>query len=218
MRIAVVGGTGPAGRGLAVRLAASGFEVVIGSRDKKRAPAICDEILAVWPGRSLSLEGADNETAVEADLVVIATPWEAAAATTRTLAPRLAGKPVISMANALTRLDGEFQALLPPRGSVAAAVQEAAPGARVVAACHHLAAKDLGDLDHRLDVDVLLASDHRDAMAEVIDVLGRIEGVRALDCGSLVSAGPIEAMTAVLLQLNSRYKTRASVKITGIPR
>jgi predicted dinucleotide-binding enzyme len=96
-------------------------------------------------------------------------------------------------------------------------VQVAAPGAKVVAACHHLAARELGDLGHTLDVDVLVASDHRDAMTVVSDVLARIDGVRALDCGSLVSAGPIESFTAVLLQLNSRYKARASVKITGIP-
>ena len=216
MRIAVLGGTGPAGRGLAVRLAATGFEVVIGSRDEQRASGICDEINAAWPDHSLGLVGADNETAAGADVVVMGTPWEAAGATTRSLADRLAGKPVLSMANALSRIDGEFQALVPPRGSMAASVQAAAPEAKVVAACHHLAAKELGDLEHRLDVDVLAASDHRDAMEVVAGVLGQIEGVRVLDCGSLVSAGPIESFTAVLLQLNSRYKARASVKITGI--
>ena len=217
MRIAVLGGTGPAGRALAVRLAASGFEVVIGSRDEKRAESIADEIKAAWPDHTLVLVGADNEVAAEADFVVMGTPWEAAAATTRSLADRLAGKPVLSMANALSRIDGEFQALLPPRGSMAASVQAAAPAAKVVAACHHLAARHLGDLTHHLDVDVLVASDHRDALEEVSGVLERIEGVRVLDCGSLVSAGPIESFTAVLLQLNSRYKARSSVKITGIP-
>jgi NADPH-dependent F420 reductase len=217
MRIAVLGGTGPAGRALAVRLAATGFEVVIGSRDEKRASGICDEINASWPDHALGLVGTDNEAAAAADLVVMGTPWEAAAATTRSLAGQLAGKPVLSMANALSRIDGEFQALLPPRGSMAASVQAAAPDAKVVAACHHLAARELGDLTHRLDVDVLVASDHRDAMEVVSGVLEQIEGVRVLDCGSLVSAGPIESFTAVLLQLNSRYKARASVKITGIP-
>lgn len=216
MRIGVLGGTGPAGRALCARLASVGLEVVIGSRSKDNAGKVRDALVEKWPGRDLLVEGADNETAADAELVVVATPWDAATPTVEALSASLEGKVVISMANALMRIGSEFQALFPPRGSVAAAVQAALPASQVVAACHHLAAKELGQLDHALEADVLLASDHPAALETVAEVLRLVPGVRPLDAGSLVAAGPIESMTAVLLQLNVRYKTRASIKITGI--
>jgi len=216
MRIGVLGGTGPAGRGLAARLAAAGHDVVLGSRDPDRAVAAAEALGAAWPGHALAVRGTGNAEAAEAELVVLATPWEAAAATVRDCVDRLDGTPLLCMANALTRTDGEFQPLVPPRGSVAAGVQAAVPAARVVAGCHHLPAKDLADLDHALDVDVLLASDHDHAKEAVADVLAGIDGLRPLDAGSLSSAAAIEAFTAVILQLNARYKTRASLKITGL--
>ena len=216
VRVGVLGGTGPAGRALAGRLAASGVDVVIGSRDAARAAMVRDSVLERWPGRSLLLDAADNPGAARADVVVVATPWDAAAETAASLAAELEGKVVVSMANALTRGEGGFQALVPARGSVAAAVQAALPGSRVAAAFHHLPARALGDLDSPLDADVLVCADHPEATAVASELVERVPGLRALDAGGLHSAGPIEAFTAVLLQLNVRYKAKAGVRITGI--
>jgi NADPH-dependent F420 reductase len=216
VRVGVLGGTGPAGRALAARLADSGCTVVIGSRSADRAAEIRDGVLARWPGRDLPLEAADNSGAAGADLVVVATPWEAAAETAASLATELEGKVVVSMANALTRGEGGFSALVPGRGSVAAGVQAAVPGSLVSAAFHHLPAKTLGDLDTRLDADVLVCADAPEATAATSELIERIPGLRALDAGGLHSAMPVESLTAVLLQLNVRYKAKAGVRFTGI--
>ncbi|MBW3547205.1 MAG: NADPH-dependent F420 reductase [Actinobacteria bacterium] len=216
MRIAVLGGTGPAGRALAARLASVGYEVVVGSRSKSRALEVRDDLVRRWPDHDLIIDGAENEQAAEADLVVIATPWEAAATTAASVERHLSGKPVVSMANALAKVGNEFQPLVPPRGSVAGNVQAAVPRAYVAAAFHHLPARELAVIDHPIDSDVLICSDHPSATEATAEVVRRIPGLRPLDAGGLSNAAPIEAFAAVLLQLNGRYKTRVAVKLTGI--
>ena len=123
MDVGIVGGTGPAGRALAARLASVGLEVVIGSRSAERAQEIVDEIHKKWPDLALPISPAANPEAASAPLVVLATPWDAAAETAAGLRSELAGKVVVSMGNALTKVDGELQAVVPPGGSVAACVQ-----------------------------------------------------------------------------------------------
>jgi 8-hydroxy-5-deazaflavin:NADPH oxidoreductase len=217
VRIGIIGGTGPAGLGLAARLASVGLEPVIGSRSEERAASVRDELLGQWPGRSLEIGAADNAGAADCDLVVVATPWEGVTETVTALAGALDGKVVISMANALMKMGREFTALMPTRGSIAANVQAAAPGALVVGAMHHLPAKELGDIDHPIEGDVLVCSDHKEATKASIELLSKVPDLRALDAGPLSSAAPIEAFTAVMIQLNVRYKTRVGVKLTGIP-
>jgi NADPH-dependent F420 reductase len=216
VQIGILGATGPAGSGLAARLASVGFDVVVGSRSRYRAMEVRDSLLDAWPGRELSIDAADNEGAASADVVVIATPWDAAAATAKSVATQLQGKVVISMANALARVGHEFQPLVPPRGSVAASVQAAVPRSRVAAALHHVPAKELGDLSAPVESDVLICSDHEAATQTTIDIVAKIPDLRPLDAGELSNAAPIEAFAAVLLQLNIRYKTRAAVRFTGI--
>jgi NADPH-dependent F420 reductase len=218
MRIGILGGTGPAGSGLAARLASIGYEVVIGSRSKYRAMEVRDKLLESWPDLASSLAAGDNPEAAACDLVVIATPWDSAATTTKEFAELLHGKIVISMANALVKVGPEFQPLVPPRGSVAAHVQAAVPDIRVVAAFHHLPAKELGMIGHPIDSDVLICGDDPEAVAIVSSIVERIPGCRPLDAGELSNATAIEAFTAVLLQLNVRYKTRVAPKLTGIKR
>jgi hypothetical protein len=217
VKIGILGGTGPAGRALAARLAAVGHDVVIGSRSAERAQEICDEVVAAWPARQLALSGADNEGAASAEVVVVATPWDAAADTAASVAAQLEGKVVISMANALVRAHKQFTPLIPGRGSIAAHVQAAVPGALVAAAFQHLPARELGDLDAEVECDVLICSDHRRATDVTAEITASIPGCRALDAGGLGSASPVEAFTALLLQLNVRYKTRVAVRMTGIP-
>lgn len=216
MRVGILGGTGPAGRALAVRLASVGIDTVVGSRSAERAAEICEGLLAEWPDLDLPLTGAANPDAASCDVVVVATPWDAAAATAATAAGELAGKVVISMANALAKMGREFQPLAPSRGSIAAAVQAAVPQALVSAALHHVPAHDLGDLNHPVDCDVLVCSDHPEATATTMRIMDMLPGARALDAGPLSCATPVEAFTAVLLHLNVRYKTRVAVRFTGI--
>ncbi len=216
MRIGILGGTGPAGSALAARLGSIGYTVVIGSRSRYRAMETRDALVGAWPQLEGFLDSGDNAAAASCDVVVLATPWDSAATTARESADLLQGKVVISMANALVRVGGEFQPLLPPRGSVAAHVQAAVPGCRVVAAFHHLPAKELGHLGEPIESDVLICSDDEDAIGVVKDIVRHIPGCRPLHAGALSNATAIEAFTAVLLQLNVRYKTRVAPKLTGI--
>jgi hypothetical protein len=218
MKIGVLGATGPAGSGLAARLASVGFDVVIGSRSKYRAMEVRDRILERWPDRELSLEADDNLGAAgDSEVVVIATPWDAAAATADECSAQLAGKVVISMANALAKVGHEFQPLVPPRGSVAASVQAAVPRSLVSATFHHVPAKELGDLAHPVESDVLVCSDHPAATEATLEIVSKIPDLRGVDAGELSNAAPIEAFAAVLLQVNVKYRTRVAIRFTGLP-
>jgi NADPH-dependent F420 reductase len=216
MKIGILGGTGPAGRGLAARLASIGHDAVVGSRSAERAQEIVDALLEQWPDLSGRITAGDNEAAASAELVVVATPWDAAWTTALSVSDHLQGKVVLCMANALARVGHEFEALIPPRGSVAASVQAAVPGCQVVAAMHHVPAKELGQVDHPVEMDVLVCADHAEAKRVGMDLIAQIPGMRPLDAGELSQSAAIEALTAVILQLNVRYKTRAAVRFTGI--
>jgi len=216
MEIGLLGATGPAGRALAARLAAVGHDVVLGSRSKYRAMEVRDEIVERWADRDLAIRAADNAGAADAEAVVIATPWDAAAATARSVADHLHRKVVVCMSNAIAQVAGEFQPLVPPRGSVSASVQAEVTDAYVAAALHHVPATELGNLDHEVASDVLVCSDHPLATETVSAIIAEIPGARPLDAGGLSNATAIEAFTAVLLQLNDRYRTRVALRLTGI--
>jgi len=217
VRIGIMGGTGPAGSGLALRLDAAGYGAVIGSRSVERSREVVDRLVSAWPGRTVGVVAGTNADAAACDLVVLATPWDSAATLAAEHAEALAGKIVVTMANALVRVGNEFQPLVPPRGSIAAHVQAAIPASRVVAAMQHIPAKELGNLDHHVDSDVLVCSDDPEATETVCDVVSQIPGCRPLNTGGLSNALALEAFTAVLLQLNVRYKTRVAPRLTGIP-
>jgi NADPH-dependent F420 reductase len=217
VQIGILGGTGPAGSALAARLAAVGHEAIIGSRSKYRAMEVVDKLQEQWKGRDLPIVAGDNPDAAAAEVVVVATPWDGAYGTATSVAKLLEGKVVICMANALTRTGKEFQPLVPPRGSVAATVQAAVPRCHVAAGFHHVPAKELGDLDHPIESDVLICSDFAHATDITSKIVSSIPNLRPLDAGGLSQATPIESFTAVLLQLNVHYKTRVAVKFTGIP-
>lgn len=216
MRIGFLGGTGPAGSALAARLASVGYDAVIGSRSKYRAMEARDSIVEKWPDLAPRLTFADNAGAALCDVVIIATPWDGAATIAQEHKAALEGKIVVSMANALVRVGHEFQPLVPPRGSVAAHVQAAVPKCRVVAAFHHLPATELGHIGEPIDSDVLICGDDPEAVITISEIVSKIPGCRPLDSGELSNATAIEAFTAVLLQLNVRYKTRVAPKLTGI--
>jgi 8-hydroxy-5-deazaflavin:NADPH oxidoreductase len=216
VHVGIIGGTGPAGRGVAVRLAQAGARVTLGSRDADRAEVMAAEVVANWPALTLDIAGADNEEAAAAELVVLATPWDSAIPTVKALAGPLSGKVVVSMVNALVKEGREMLALVPPRGSMAAAVQAALPNSLVVAAFHHLPASEMENLESGLEADVLVCSDHAEATASTMAMIDLMTGLRPLNAGSLNQAAAIEAFTAVCITLNIRHKAHSTLRIAGL--
>lgn len=216
MQVGIIGGTGPAGRALAVRLAAAGSEVMLGSRSKERGEQVAAEARALWPDQSLKLSGAENSLAAKAEIVVLATPWEGVFSTAGELAHSLEGRVVVSMVNALTKIGKEFQALVPARGSIAATVQALLPQSLVSAAFQHLPARELGAIDRELIADVLICADDERAGEVTAQLVESMPGLRAVRAGSLASANAVEALTAVLLNVNIAYKTHVAPRLIGL--
>ncbi len=217
MHVGILGGTGPAGRGVAVRLAEAGIRVTIGSRETERGIEVVGQMKEkVPPSVAALLEGTDNAGAAAAELIVVATPWDSAVATIRALREPLAGKVVVSMVNALVKEGREMLALIPPRGSMAGAVQAALPASLVAAAFHHLPASEMENLESGLEADVLVCSDHPEATAATVAMIEQMRGLRPLDAGSLNQASAIEAFTAVCITLNIRHKAHTTLRLAGI--
>ncbi|MGY0390643.1 NADPH-dependent F420 reductase [Nocardioides sp. WG-D5] len=213
--IAVVGGTGQQGRGLAYRFALAGEQVILGSREVGRAQAMADEINARLP--EPRVHGATNAEAVRrSDLVLLAVPWEGHTDLVASLADELAGKIVISCVNPLGfDPDGPFGLVL--EESAAQEVQRLVPTARVVGAFHHVAALSLWrTADPMSHEDVLVCGDDDEAKGVVRDLAVSVTGKRGLDAGALRLARQLEPLTAVLISVNKRYKTRSGVAVTGI--
>lgn len=209
--VAVLGGTGEQGRGLAQRLARAGQSIVIGSRSAERAASIAAEI-----GNGVS--GASNEDAAKAgDVVIIAVPWDGHRELLESLAEVLAGKIVVDCVNPLGfDKQGAF-ALKVEEGSAAQQAAAVLPESRVVAAFHHISAVLLlDDSVASIDTDVLVLGDDREATDIVQALAGRIPGIRGVYGGRLRNAGQVEAWTANLISMNRRYKAHAGVRITDV--
>ena len=210
MRLALLGGTGDIGEGLALRWAYhADHEVVVGSRDPERAAAKAEEYETELSsrGRDVRLEGVANDAAAErADVVVLSVPPAHVANTVHDVAGGLdADTVIVSPAVAIERDDDGFHYAPPPAGSVTAKVARAAPeDVAVVGAFHNLAADRLANLDVELSADTLLVGDDRDAKETVRMLAESIEGLRALDAGGLTNAPEVEALTPLLINL-ARY-------------
>jgi NADPH-dependent F420 reductase len=211
--VGVLGGTGPAGRGVALRLASAGFDVVLGSRDETRAEVTASALLPRGEG---VIRGGTNEVAADCDVVVVATPWDSAVATVKVLRDALRGKVVISMVNALVREGKELVPLYPPRGSMAAQLAFALPESIVVGAFHHLPASEMEDLDSGLDADVVLFSDSAAGRTLVVEMVNAMPGLRAVEAGSMSLASAVEAFTAVCISINIRHRAHSYVKLAGL--
>ena len=205
MNIALLGGTGSFGTALAIRLREAGFDVVIGSRDAERAAAVAAEH---------GVSGAANEDAAKAaDLVVIATKADGAVETARSLREAIGTTPVLSVAAELAfSKEGVFPTS--EATSIAQRIQDVVDGP-VIAGLHSLAASNLGGEDAP-EEDTLVCGDDETAKAMVLELAGRVTAGRAVDAGPLASARALEGMTAVIVNVNKRYKAHAGLKVTGI--
>ncbi|MFC7330720.1 NADPH-dependent F420 reductase [Marinactinospora rubrisoli] len=213
LRIAVLGGTGDQGRGLARRFALAGHEVVIGSRSAERAQAAAADL-----GEGLPVTGLDNAAAAEqGDVVIVAVPWDGHRDLLVALADRLAGKIVVDCVNPLGFDKRGAYALAVPEGSAAQQAAAVLPDSRVVAAFHHVSAVVLLDPEvAEVDLDVLVLGDDRAATDTVRALAARIPGVRGIYGGRLRNAHQIEAFTANLISINRRYKAHAGLRITDV--
>lgn len=205
MRVALVGGTGSFGRALALRLREAGVEVVIGSRDAERARQAAAE---------LGVEGALNAEAVrDADLAVLAVKADAALDTAAQLSGAVGSAPLLCVASEL-RFTEQGVLPTPESRSLAERVSERV-SAPVVAGLHSLAAATLGG-EEPPDEDALVCGDDAEAKQLVLELAGKLVSGRALDAGPLASARALEGMTAVIVNLNKRYRGHAGVRITGL--
>ncbi len=209
--IAILGGTGEQGRGLARRFALAGHLVIIGSRNHDRAHAVAREI-------GHDVRGLVNRDAArEASLVIAAVPWEGHGELLAGLAAELAGKIVVDCVNPLGFDQRGAYPLPVPEGSAAQQAAALLPDSRVVAAFHHVSAVLLLDPElDSLDQDVLVLGDDRHATDLVQALAARIPGVRGVYAGRLRNCGQIEALTANLVSINRRYKAHVGLRITDI--
>ncbi|MBB3042420.1 NADPH-dependent F420 reductase [Nocardioides sp. LMS-CY] len=213
--VAVLGGTGPQGRGLARRFAAAGLPVVIGSRSAERAAEAASALVEAVGG---TVTGADNAGAAEAgDVVVVAVPWDGHGELLKELAPVLAGKVVVDCVNPLGFDKQGAYALPVEEGSAAQQAQGILTESTVVGAFHNVSAVKLEDPEvASVDTDVLVLGDVRAATDLVQDLAGTIPGVRGVYGGRLRNAHQVEALTANLISVNRRYQAHAGVRVTDI--
>jgi NADPH-dependent F420 reductase len=221
LSIGILGGTGDQGKGLAHRFALAGHHVIIGSRSAERAQQAAESLRGGLPPetvRDSAPRGAENPVAArEADVVIVAVPWDGHKKLLESLRDELAGKIVIDCVNPLG-FDKQGAYPLPvEEGSAAQQAAAVLPGSTVVAAFHHVSAVIL--LDPEVDevpLDVLVLGDDRTATDTVRALAGRISGVRGIYGGRLRNAHQIEAFTANLISVNRRYKTHAGIRVTGV--
>jgi NADPH-dependent F420 reductase len=205
VRIAVVGGTGSFGAALAVRLREAGYDVCVGSRDAERAAAAAAE---------LGVEGRTNDEACAgADLVVLATKADATLETARQLRGAIGTTPVLSVAAELSFGPGGVKPTTEAT-SIAERLQDELD-APVIAGLHSLAASNLGAAQAP-EEDALVCGDDAEAKARVLEVAEKIVDGRAVDAGPLASARALEGMTAVIINVNKRYRAHAGLRVTGL--
>ena len=223
LTVGVLGGTGPQGRGLAVRLAAAGQRVLLGSRDADRASEVAVDVAQRAAGIAAEgvevsvMGGANVDVAGASDLVIVAVPFDGHAATLADLVTPLAGKIVVDCVVPMAFDKQGAYVLDVEEGSVAQQAAALLPDSHVVGAFHHLSAALLEDLSKpTLDGDVMVVGDDREAMDTVQALASRLPGMRGIYAGRLRNARQVEALTINLVSVNRRYKVHAGVRITDV--
>ena len=217
--IGFIGGTGPEGLGLAMRLALADDRVLIGSRRPERAEAAAQQVrdaLAVV-GRTADAGGGVNRDVVrEADVIIVVVPFDGHEATLIDLRDDIGSKIVVDAAVPLQFVNGQPGVVAVEQGSATEQAQALLPDARVVGAFHNLSARKLQALDDEMEGDVLITGDDAEAKRTVIGMVGRMPRLRPVDAGALVMSSFVEGITALILSINRRYKSNAAVQMVGI--
>jgi 8-hydroxy-5-deazaflavin:NADPH oxidoreductase len=218
--VPIIGGTGALGFGLALRLARGGTPVVIGSRDAGRAQESAEKLKQQLPdAQATGLE--NGEAAQQGPVVLLCVPFRNQSENLTNLKGVLQPGQILVDATVplAAAVSGRATRLLGvPQGSAGLQAAEMAPdGVLVVSALHSVSASTLNDLDHQLDEDILVAGDNVDAKKRVAELIARIDGLRPVNAGRLEASKLIEALTPLLIGINSRYKTHAGIRITGLP-
>ncbi|MEE9199298.1 MAG: NADPH-dependent F420 reductase [Dehalococcoidia bacterium] len=222
--LSFIGGTGPEGLGLALRFLMAGEDVTIGSRSAERASAAAEKLRSMvqgaasdGPAPSATVQGLVNEEAVKlGDIVLITVPFDGQASILSALKDAIGNKLVVDTVIPLKFGKGVIKAIPVEEGSAAEQAQRILPDATVVSAFQNLSAESLVDLKERMDCDVVVCGDDQEAKARVMELAGKIDGIRAVDGGSLANTRYVEDFTALLLNINKIYKAHSSIKITGI--
>ena len=217
--IGFIGGTGPEGLGLAMRLALADDRVLIGSRRPDRAEAaaqqVRDALAAV--GREADVGGGVNRDVVrEAEIVVIVVPFDGHEATLNDLREEIGGKIVVDAAVPLEFVGGQPGIAAVEQGSATEQAQALLPEARVIGAFHNLSARKLQALEDEMAGDVLITGDDAEAKQAVMELVERMPRLRPVDAGALAMSSFVEGLTALLLSINRRYKSQAAVQVVGI--
>jgi hypothetical protein len=214
--LAFLGGTGPEGRGLALRLALAGQQAIIGSRDAGRAAKVAEELLQLAPGARIG--GATNaDAAARADVVFLTFPYEGQRTVLEQLRESLDGKVVVNViAPMLFERGRGASAVAVPAGSAAQEAQEILPGSLVAAAFQNISAEDLQKPEIMLEGDVIVCSGHREAKTLVMDLTREIKNLRPVNGGGLANAKYVEQLTPLLVNINRIHKIHAGIKIVGL--
>ena len=214
--LAILGGTGPEGKGLALRLAMAGATPIIGSRDAGRGAAAAEELAQSVPG--VVIKGSDNAGAVaSADVVFLAFPYEGQRPVLEDLGAALKGKIVVSVIAPMKFERGKgASAVEVEAGSAAQEAQDMLPDSQVVAAFQNASAEELLDPSATMEGDVVVCSDHPEAKKLVMELAGKIKDLRGVDGGSLANAKYVEQLTPLLVNINRIYKIHAGIKIVGV--
>ena len=214
--LAILGGTGPEGKGLALRLAMVGETPIIGSRDAGRGADAAEELAQSVPG--VVIKGSDNAGAVaSADVVFLAFPYEGQRPVLEDLGAALKGKIVVSVIAPMKFERGKgASAVEVEAGSAAQEAQDMLPDSQVVAAFQNASAEELLDPSATMEGDVVVCSDHPEAKKLVMELAGKIKDLRGVDGGSLANAKYVEQLTPLLVNINRIYKIHAGIKIVGV--
>ena len=213
--IGFVGGTGPEGRGLALRFAVAGKRVLIGSRDPQRAADAAASVAGLASG--VSIDGGLNQAvAAASDVVFIAVPFSGHRQTLESLRRELEGKLIVDVVAPVRFSGGVAVAVDVDEGGAAEQAQAVLPNSSVVGAFHNLSAEELLKPDVSIDADVIVCSDDSEAKRRVMDLAELISGVRAVDGGGLPNSRYVEELTALLININRIYRAHSTIKIVGI--
>ena len=209
-----LGGTGPEGKGLALRFALAGEKVFIGSRTSSRGIEASNSLKKFSDDNIFG--GTNSEAASKSDVIVAAMPYEGQRETLETLKTSLTGKIVITVVAPLIFNKGAISALPVKDGSAALEAQKILPESRIIGAFQNISARDLLIPSKPIDADVIVCGDDQDAKDYVITLANMIQGVRGINGGGLKNAGYVENLTALLLNINQVYKSHSSIRISGV--